>query len=52
MAMSNFLAVALVLVTGLLVTVVIMFTSSGLFGYYIVEAVRRILRLARRGRRS
>jgi hypothetical protein len=46
--MSNFLAVVLLLVTGLLVAFVIMLTSSGLFGYYIVETVRRFLRLRRR----
>jgi hypothetical protein len=46
--MSDFLAVVLLLVTGLPVAFVIMFTSSGLFAYYILETGRRFLRLRRR----
>ena len=46
--MSNFLAVVLLLVTGILVAFVIIVTSSGLFVYYILETVRRFLRLRRR----
>jgi hypothetical protein len=44
MAMSDALSVVLLLVTGLLLALVIMFTSTGLLGYYTVETVRRILR--------
>ncbi|MGB7591781.1 MAG: hypothetical protein WCD04_13465 [Terriglobia bacterium] len=50
--MSDALAIVLLLLTGLLVALAVMFTSSGLFGYYIFETVRRILRSARRGRKS
>jgi hypothetical protein len=46
--MSDALTTVLLLVTGLLMTLVIMFTSSGLFGYFTVETVRRILRLRRK----
>ena len=45
--MSDFLAVVLLLVTGLLLALVIMFTSTGLLGYYTVETARRIVRTAR-----
>ena len=47
--MSHALTVGLLLLTGLLMAFVIMFTSSGLFAYYILETVRRILRSGRRG---
>jgi hypothetical protein len=50
--MSVALTVVLLLFAGLLMAVVVMFTSSGLFGYYIVETVRRIRRRARTGRKS
>ena len=46
--MSDFLAAMLLLVTGLLMALVIMLTSSGLLGYYTVETVRRVLRLRKR----
>ena len=42
--MSDALAIALLLLTGLLMALVVMFTSSGLFACYIFETVRRILR--------
>jgi hypothetical protein len=45
--MCDALTIVLLLATGLLLVLVIMFTSSGLFGYYIVETVRRILRTRR-----
>jgi hypothetical protein len=50
--MSDSLTIVLLLVTGLLMALVIMFTSSGLFAYYIVESVRRILRLRKRKQKS
>jgi hypothetical protein len=50
--MSDALTIGLLLVTGLLMTLVVMFTSSGLFGYYIVETGRRILRLRQRKLKS
>ena len=43
--MSNFLAVVLLLVTGLLMALVVLFRSSGFFGYYILASARRTLRL-------
>ena len=43
--MSHALAILLLVLTGILLAAVILFTSSGLFGYYIVESVRRIRRL-------
>jgi hypothetical protein len=46
--MSDALSIVLLLASGLLMAVVIMFTSSGLLGYYTVETVRRILRLRRK----
>ena len=46
--MSNALTIVLLLATGLLMTLVIMFTSSGLSAYYIFETVRRILRSRRK----
>jgi len=46
--MSDALAIALLLLTGLLMALVVMFTSSGLFGYYIFETARRILRSRRK----
>ena len=46
--MSNALTVVLLLATGLLMALVVMFTSSGLFAYYIFETVRRILRSRKR----
>jgi hypothetical protein len=45
--MSHALTIVLLSVTGLLMALVVMFTSSGLFAYYILETVRRILRLRR-----
>jgi len=45
--MSDALAIVLLLVTGLLMALTILVTSSGLFGYYIFETVRRIQRLRR-----
>jgi hypothetical protein len=42
--MSHALTIVLLLVTGLLMALGIMFTSSGLLGYYVLESVRRILR--------
>lgn len=48
--MSHALAVVLLSLTGVLIALVIMFTSSGLLGYYLVETVRRIVRKARRGK--
>ena len=48
MAMSIALIIALLLVTGLVMALVVMFTSSGLFGYYIFDTVRRILRSRRK----
>lgn len=48
--MSDALTIVLLLATGLLLVLVIMFTSSGLLGYYLVETVRRIVRKARRGK--
>jgi hypothetical protein len=48
MAMSDALAIALLLLTGLLMAFVVMFTSSGLFTYYIFETVRRIQRSRRK----
>jgi hypothetical protein len=50
--MSDSLTIVLLLGTGLLVALVVMFTSSGLFGYYIFETVRRILRSRRREPKS
>lgn len=46
--MSESLAIVLLSATGLLMALVIMFTSSGLFAHYIFETVRRILRLGGR----
>jgi hypothetical protein len=48
MAMSIALIIALLLVTGLVMALVVMFTSSGLFACYIFETVRRILRSRRK----
>ena len=50
--MSDALTIGLLLVTGLLMTLVVMFTSSGLFGYYILETVRRILRERKRKQKA
>jgi len=49
--MSQALAILLFLVTGFLLALVIMFTSSALLGYYVREAVRRILRSLKRVKR-
>jgi hypothetical protein len=45
MGVSHTLIVLLLLVTGLFTSVIILFTSSVLFGCWIVESVRRILRV-------
>ncbi len=44
--------IVLLLLTALAMTLVVMFTSSGLFGYYILETVRRILRERKRKQKA
>ena len=46
--MSEALTILLLLATGLVLALVIMFTSSGLLWYYTAETVRRILRSRRK----
>ena len=46
--MSEALTILLLLATGLVLALVIMFTSSGFLSYYTVETVRRIVRLRRK----
>ncbi len=50
--MHHPVAFVLLLTAGLLVSFIIFITSSGLFGLYVAETVRRIQRLRRRKRRS
>jgi hypothetical protein len=42
------LAFVLLLVGGILLTCIILLTSSSLFTFYVLETIRRILRLSKR----
>ena len=44
--MSPVLVIALVLAGGLVTAFIVLLTSSSLFGFYIFESIRRILRLS------
>ena len=44
--MSHAVAFWLLLAAGLATALVVLLTSSGLFGYYILETIRRILRMS------